>query len=249
MPNKKTWTKEEILEMWPQAKGELQGFQRRLERKSGITASQLGMALQLAEAEFQRLRLLPTSTGQNSSLASTKIEPKKIENLLRDKCNQVGDSEGPGIDLSSCHEVGKIGEGLKRVSFDFENYEYTHGSYIGQFRNLLGPRYFGKVPAVGCAAGGDWEYPVFFIVYVDNDGVTLRSYIPKNGNTWNYDTDSAFGNDEKADSDFLVRWVNDKSLNISPKVIEQNPTDNAEMMFNEDEIIKDIEDNVRIEQV
>ena len=30
------FTKEEILEMWPQTKGELQGFQRHLERKAGI---------------------------------------------------------------------------------------------------------------------------------------------------------------------------------------------------------------------
>jgi hypothetical protein len=52
----KTWTKEEILEMWLQAAGELRGFQRVLERSAGITADQLGMALQLADAEFQRLK-------------------------------------------------------------------------------------------------------------------------------------------------------------------------------------------------
>lgn len=245
MSNQKVWTNKEILDMWPQTKEELRGFQRHLERKSGITASQLGMALQLAETEFQRLQLLPAIANQNLSLASTKVEPKEIENLLREKCNQAGGSEGPRIDLSSCHEVDKIGEGLKRVSFDFENYEHTHGSHIGQFRNLLGPRYFGKIPAVGCAAGGDWEYPVFFVVYLDNDGATLRSYVPKNGNTWNYDADSAFGNDEKSDTAFLVGWARDKNLVISDKVIEQNPTDNAEMMFNENEITKDIEDNVR----
>src|SRR3989344_7093179 len=50
------WSIEEILKMWPQAAGELRGFQQVLQRKSGITENQLGMALQLAEAEFQRLR-------------------------------------------------------------------------------------------------------------------------------------------------------------------------------------------------
>ena len=59
MTDKKIWTKEEVLEMWPQAKGELQGFQRHLERNAGITASQLGMALQLANVEFSRLNDLP----------------------------------------------------------------------------------------------------------------------------------------------------------------------------------------------
>lgn len=50
------WTKEDILKMWPQAAGELRGFQRALEAKSAITAGQIGMAVQLAETEFQRLK-------------------------------------------------------------------------------------------------------------------------------------------------------------------------------------------------
>lgn len=246
MANQKIWTKEEIIEMWPQAKGELQGFQKHLERKSGITAFQLGMALQLAEAEFKRLNLLPVVAMPNLLLANTKVEPEKIRELLKEKCAQVGNSEGSGIDLSFCPEVDKIGEGLKRVSFGFENYEYTHGSHIGHFRNLLGPRYFGKVPAVGCAAGEDWEYPVFFIVYMDQDGVTLRSYIPKDGNTWNYDTESAFGNDEKNDANFLVSWMIINRPDLSSETIEENPTDNAEIMFDENKIIKDIEDNLQV---
>ena len=49
------WSKDDILKMWPQAVRELRGFQRHLEAKSGLTASQLGIALQLADAEFQRL--------------------------------------------------------------------------------------------------------------------------------------------------------------------------------------------------
>ena len=52
----KVWTKEEILKLWPQAAGELQGFKRVLERNAGITAAQLEMALQLADSEFQRLK-------------------------------------------------------------------------------------------------------------------------------------------------------------------------------------------------
>jgi hypothetical protein len=53
---KKIWTKEEILEIWPQADAELQGFRRALQAKSGITAAQLDMALQLADAEYKRLK-------------------------------------------------------------------------------------------------------------------------------------------------------------------------------------------------
>lgn len=51
------WTKEEILEMWPQAAGELHGLLNHFLRTNArITASQLGMALQLAEEEYKRLR-------------------------------------------------------------------------------------------------------------------------------------------------------------------------------------------------
>ncbi len=52
----RVWTKDEILKMWPQAEGELIVFQRVLEAKSGLTASQLGMALQLARAEFGKIK-------------------------------------------------------------------------------------------------------------------------------------------------------------------------------------------------
>jgi|GEM_PF-6437942 len=53
--DQKISNKEEILSMWPQAAAELRVFQNALAVKSGLTASQLGMALQLANAEFTRL--------------------------------------------------------------------------------------------------------------------------------------------------------------------------------------------------
>ncbi len=53
MSTNKVWSKEEIERMWPQAVGELTGFQHALEDRSGLTASQLGMALQLADVGFK----------------------------------------------------------------------------------------------------------------------------------------------------------------------------------------------------
>lgn len=51
------WTKEEILQMWPQTAGELRGLRNHfMRRNAGITASQLTMALQLAEEEYKRLK-------------------------------------------------------------------------------------------------------------------------------------------------------------------------------------------------
>ncbi len=55
-PTEKSWTRDELLKMWPQVKGELRGFQRALEARSGITAAQIGMAIQLGDVEFERLQ-------------------------------------------------------------------------------------------------------------------------------------------------------------------------------------------------
>lgn len=50
------WTDEQVKEMWPQAKSELLGFANALERGSaGITASQLRMAVQLAQKRFEEM--------------------------------------------------------------------------------------------------------------------------------------------------------------------------------------------------
>ena len=52
-----SYSKEDILEMWPQSAGELRGLRNHFMRtNAGITASQLSMALQLAEAEYKRLK-------------------------------------------------------------------------------------------------------------------------------------------------------------------------------------------------
>jgi len=56
---------------------------------------------------------------------------------------------------------------------------------------------------LGLQAGGDWEHPIFFIVY--SDGSQLRAYIPEKGNVFNTDTKQAFGNDEEADAKNLLK--------------------------------------------
>lgn len=46
---------------------------------------------------------------------------------------------------------------------------------------------------IGVQAGGDWEYPTFFILYYDGENV--RMYIPSRGNCINLDFMSAFGSE------------------------------------------------------
>ncbi len=66
MPNEtKVYTNDEIRTLWPQAAGELSGFQNALQAKSGLTAAQLSMALQLAQVGFDKV------TGSKDQSAET----------------------------------------------------------------------------------------------------------------------------------------------------------------------------------
>lgn len=50
-----TWSDADIKKLWPQAYQELLGFQNHLMRSNmGLTAAQLGMALQLAQEAFDK---------------------------------------------------------------------------------------------------------------------------------------------------------------------------------------------------
>jgi hypothetical protein len=83
-----------------------------------------------------------------------------------------------------------------KVSFDFENSFVTDGdpgpTGMNGFHTLENGFTF-----CGVSAGGDWEDPVFFVVYWD--GKDLRAYIPKLGNLWNQKLKTAYGNNEESD--------------------------------------------------
>jgi hypothetical protein len=96
---------------------------------------------------------------------------------------------------------------LSKVEFDFENVEMIDGYSIipeSDRPKIMG---FQELPNgfsfLGITAGGDWELPVFFIIYWD--GHKLRGYIPTKGNIWNPINDSAVGNNEAADLAFLKK--------------------------------------------
>lgn len=119
------------------------------------------------------------------------------ENWLRDYCGDarlpieaIIKSEGAGIpwrELSS-----KIKKDLSKCEFDFENVSIKGFGYC---KSIVG---FNTLPNgmtyLGIFAGGDWERPVYFIIYYS--GKELRAYIPTEGNTWNTDTKKAYGNGE-----------------------------------------------------
>ena len=85
----------------------------------------------------------------------------------------------------------QVEKDLKKCEFDCENVCDHNGSFgpIGLTGYVTLSNGF---TFLGLAAGGDWEIPVFFIIYWD--GFKLRGYIPTNGNPWNTTTKQAYGN-------------------------------------------------------
>ncbi|AEO93613.1 gp354 [Bacillus phage G] len=106
---------------------------------------------------------------------------KGYENQIQDQKLELGDKLNYAI-----HNLvyeGKISEDLDKIEFDFENTDCLETENIGDFYYM---------PVV---AGGDWEHPVFFIIYFDDED-TVRAYIPEDGNVYNIKMKSAFGNHE-----------------------------------------------------
>lgn len=93
------------------------------------------------------------------------------------------------------HKLSKCEKDLEKVNFDIEN--------VGcEYNRVLKTK--SGVPYIAAWAGGDWESPLLFMLYLD-ESLTLRGYIPTKGNSFNKDTKSAFGNDEDADVKFLAK--------------------------------------------
>ena len=90
---------------------------------------------------------------------------------------------------------------LSKILFDFENVDCTNDGVCDDGDGLVDLLNFGTLPNgmvyLGIMAGGDWEYPLFFILYWS--GKNFRGYIPTDGNTWNKEFKTAYGSEEDSD--------------------------------------------------
>jgi len=94
----------------------------------------------------------------------------------------------------------RIRKDLSKVEFDTENVEWVEGEAYAGADGIVGIHTLPNgLTYLGFTAGGDWEMPIFAILYFD--GKELRGYVPKNGNTWNVKTNKAFGNAEEEEED------------------------------------------------
>jgi hypothetical protein len=83
---------------------------------------------------------------------------------------------------------------ISKVSFDFENYtNFTDTSGFADYpvgHKEIKPGFH----VFFINAGGDWEFPVCFIIYWGD--CKLRGYVPKNGNVWNKKTKCAYDDED-----------------------------------------------------
>lgn len=93
--------------------------------------------------------------------------------------------------------MSKIQDDIKKIEFDCENVTDPDDLEDGGFRMPGFTHGYDTLPngvaVCWVGAGGDWEDPLAFCVYVGDDG-SLRAYVPKDGNAYNFKTKAAFGN-------------------------------------------------------
>lgn len=120
---------------------------------------------------------------------------------------------------------GKSSEDLDKVEFDLEN--------INPFVTIQEKTEFDLIDDfhyIGFEAGGDWEHPVYFIIYIDQNS-EVRGYIPEDGNIYNKKLKSAFGNNDEREGFSYTTFKYER--------IEYNDSDAAKEQFG----LKDLEDD------
>lgn len=122
-------------------------------------------------------------------------EPQFSTDAPLDPNDAIKIVEKKGYHLKLVWLTSKIKSDVNKVDFSDENLECNPSNVDSYFEHIIG---FNTLPNnltyLGVYAGGDWEIPLFFIIYFD--GKDLRAYIPSEGNTWNKTTKKAFGNDD-----------------------------------------------------
>ena len=81
-----------------------------------------------------------------------------------------------------------VSQDISKIDFNLENFGCDREDNFCQVELGFITLYNGFT-FLGCNGGGDWEVPVYFIIY--HDGKKLRGYIPSKGNSYNKRTKQA----------------------------------------------------------
>ena len=145
----------------------------------------------------------------------------------------------------------KVSEDWQKVDFDLENLYLNQADYSGSEWQLGFQQLGTGFTYIGVMAGGDWEHPVYAIIY--HDGKAFRGYVPTKGNTFNPVTKTAFGSEhaelDDADDEVELRRKGLIALGIPINGNSEDDIDNAYQLLGIDNIAirKDIESRILLE--
>ena len=94
---------------------------------------------------------------------------------------------------------------LLNIEFDLENtyWKTDEGGFHGfPYDELLGLQNISGQDFLGLQAGGDWEYPVYFVYYERDEKAYL--YVPVRGNMYNHSANTAYSEEEGENNDNLL---------------------------------------------
>lgn len=150
------------------------------------------------------------------------------------------DEDGEGY-VSPYRLLDKLRDDIK-VEFDCENF-YFEDSHFEDLKGMTGiVTLENGLTMAGFVAGGDWEQPLYFIVYWN--GKKLRGYVPTDGNPWNTTTKAAYGNDEEAD----IKNIKKRYPEILEELEEGEDicgADDVDFAFVKEAILKDIQGRIK----
>lgn len=126
----------------------------------------------------------------------------KANQTIEDLFSKIEDKGGV-YEIVNSDGACKVCKDLAKINVDFENvvsfdseYAYTH---LPGLESMEGYEMIGEgdsaFPVLWCCGGGDWEYPLVFILYIGQNG-ELRGYFPEDGNVYNHADKAAYGNND-----------------------------------------------------
>lgn len=127
------------------------------------------------------------SINKNSNYTGIKdfIKNMNFYNHLENKKYNIENIND--IDVYTLNELCLLSINEFDIKFDFENILMEDNDMNGIYGFQTLPN---GMEILGLIAGGDWEIPVNFILYLKNG--KLYNYIPKNGNCYNKESNSAY---------------------------------------------------------
>jgi hypothetical protein len=132
--------------------------------------------------------------GAKGGRCAIKITKEQLERILLDKSFDPDSSNNNHIWVGNVKEkCPKLTKDLEKVIFDDENTTCDQDGFMGDAKLCGFHTLDNGLTFLGVLEGGDWEYPVFFIIYYD--GKELRGYIPEDGNMYNKVFKTAFGSE------------------------------------------------------